>query len=233
MNKVVFLLALTGASTFCLAQTPARPPFIRASGEGVVSIRPDQARVSVGVNTQAATAEEATQRNAEIVTNVLAEIRRVIGTQGEIRTTGFNVSPVYRTPMPGQPAVIAGYSVTNSVEVTMNDVNLAGRVLDAGVKAGANTIGGIRFSLRDPQPVRAQALRLATQQARLQAEAIAQGLGGRTGRILAATDATSVAVTSARDAAGIGAPAVQTPVETGTLEVRATVTIEAEIVILQ
>lgn len=231
MKNLTCILILSGAALS--AQTAIqRTPFIRASGEGVVSIKPDQARVTVGVNTQAPTAEEATQRNAELVTNVLAEIRKVIGSQGDIRTIGFNVSPVYRTPIPGQPAVIAAYSVTNSVEVTMTDVNAAGRVLDAGVKAGANTIGGIRFSLRDPQPVRAQALRLATQQARAQAEAIAQGLGGRTGRILAATDATSVAVISVRDSIGVGAVAVATPVETGTLEVRATVTIETEIVIL-
>jgi uncharacterized protein len=216
-----------------LAQTAVqRTPFIRASGEGVVNIRPDQARVNVGVNTQAGTAEEATQRNAEIVTNVLAEIRKVIGTQGDIRTIGFNVSPMFAPNQPGRPATIAGYMVTNSVEVTLTDVNSAGRVLDAGVKAGANTIGGIRFSLRDPQPVRAQALRLATQQARAQAEAIAQGLGGRTGRILAATDSTSGPVTSIRDSFGVGAASTPTPVETGTLEVRAVVTIEAEIVIL-
>ena len=231
MLKHFFIILTMGASL--LAQTAAqRAPFIRASGEGVVTIKPDQARVTVGVNTQAATAEEATQRNAEIVTNVLAEIRKVIGSQGEIRTIGFNVSPIYRSPAQGQPAVIAGYSVTNSVEVTMGDVNAAGRVLDAGVKAGANTIGGIRFSLKDPQPVRAQALRLATLQARAQAEAIAQGLGARTGRVLAATDASSAAVISVRDSLGIGASAVGTPVETGTLEVRATVTIETEIVIL-
>ena len=231
MLKHFFVILTMGVSL--LAQTALqRTPFIRASGEGVVTIKPDQARVNVGVNTQAITAEEATQRNAEIVANVLSEIRKVIGTQGEIRTVGFNVAPMYRPQAAGQPSVISGYSVTNSVEVTMNDVNAAGRVLDAGVKAGANSIGGIRFSLRDPQPVRAQALRLATQQARAQAEAIAQGLGGRTGRILAATDATSVAVTSVRDGLGVGVAAAATPVETGTLEVRATVTIETEIVIL-
>lgn len=213
-----------------MAQTATRPPFIRASGEGVVSIKPDQAKVTAGVNTQAATAEEATQRNAEITAGVLSAIRQANGSGGDIRTVGFNVSPMYRTPVPGGAAVISGYSVTNSVEVTMNDVNAAGRVLDAAVKAGANTIGGIRFSLKDPQPVRAQALRLATQQARAQAEAIAQGLGGRTGRILAATDSSSSAVTSIRSDAGLAVAA--TPVETGTLEVRVTVTIETEIVIL-
>ena len=194
MKKFLCTLVLTAAAL--LGQTGARTPFIRASGDGVVTVKPDQVKVSMGVNTQAATAEEATSANAGIVSNVLAEIRKVIGAGGEIRTTGFNVSPIYRSPMPGQAAIIVGYSVTNSVEVTMSDTSAAGRLLDTGVKAGANTVGSIRFSLKDPQPVRAQALRLATQQARAQAEAIAQGLGGRTGRILAASDASSSAITS-------------------------------------
>ena len=227
-----FLCTLLICSTSLFAQTVApRTPFIRASGEGIVSIKPDLARVTMGVTTQAVTAEEATQRNAEIVTNVLAEVRKAIGQSGEIRTLGFNVSPVYRQPAPGAASVIVGYSVTNSVEVTMGDVNGTGRILDIGVKAGASTVGGVRFLLKDSQPTRAQALRLATQQARAQAEAIAQGLGARTGRVFAATDSTSSAINSIRDSVGAGFAAT-TPIESGNLEVRVTVTIEVEIVIL-
>ncbi len=227
------LISTFAIAGLALAQTTnARTPFIRASGEGVVSIKPDQARITLGVNTQGATADEATQRNAEIVTNVLNEVRKAIGTFADIRTIGFNVSPFYRTPVQGQPAIIAGYTATNSVEVTMTDTSSVGRIIDVGAKAGANVISGVRFMLKDPQPVRAQALRLATLQARAQADAIAQGLGGKVGRILAAVDASAASTISIRDTAGLAAgAAVTTPIESGNLEIRATVTIEAEIVI--
>jgi uncharacterized protein YggE len=233
MQLLKFFLPVFAVCALAQAQTTAaRTPFIRASGDGVVSIKPDQARLTLGVTTQGQTAEEATQRNADILTNVLNEVRKAIGTFAEIRTIGFNVSPIYRSPAPGLPSVIAGYTATNSVLVTMSDPNLAGRIIDVGTKAGANVVGGISFSLKDPQPAKAQALRLATQQARAQAEAIAQGLGGRVGRVLAAADSSSVTITSIRDNLGAGVAAgAPTPIESGNLEIRATVTIEAEIVI--
>lgn len=233
MLSLRILLPWIAVCGLAAAQTVApRAPFIRASGDGVVSIKPDQARLTLGVTTQGQTAEEATQRNAEIITNVLNEVRRALGTFAEIRTIGFNVSPIYRSPGQGMPSVIAGYTATNSVQVTMTDTAAVGRILDVGTKAGANVVGGVSFSLKEPQTAKAQALRLATQQARVQAEAIAQGLGGRVGRILAAVDSSSVTVTSIRDNLGAGVAAgPSTPIESGNLEVRATVTIEAEIVI--
>lgn len=233
MQLLKFLLPVFAICALAPAQTTAaRTPFIRASGDGVVSIKPDQARLTLGVTTQGPTAEEATQRNADVLTNVLNEVRKAIGTFAEIRTAGFSVSPIYRSPGAGMPSIIAGYTATNSVLVTMSDTTLAGRIIDVGTKAGANIVGGVSFSLKDPQPAKAQALRLATQQARAQAEAIAQGLGGRVGRILAAADSSSVTVTSIRDNLGAGiAATAPTPIESGNLEVRATVTIEAEIVI--
>jgi uncharacterized protein YggE len=230
MLKKLFILAMLASATLATAQTATtRTPFIRASGEGVVTIKPDQAKVVLGVTTQGNTAEEATARNAEIVAAVLNDLRAALGASADIRTVGFNVYPNYRTPNPGQPSTIAGYTCTNSVEITMSDTAGVGRIIDIGTKAGANTVSSVRFLLKDSQPSRAQALRLATQQARTQAEAIAQGLGARVGRILAAADSTTGAISPIRD----GAPglATTTPIEAGTLEVRATVTIEAEIVI--
>jgi len=232
MHTKLILLTAACAVALSAQTTVARTPYIRASGEGVVSIKPDQARLTLGVTTQGTTAEEATQRNAEIIANVLNEVRKAIGTFADIRTIGFSVSPIYRTPLPGQPAVIAGYSASNSVLVTMSDTSAAGRIIDVGTKAGANIVGGISFSLKDPQPARAQALRLATQMARAQAEAIAQGLGGRVGRVLAAADSYSPAIPIFTRENLTAAPgATPTPIESGNLEVRATVTIEAEIVI--
>src|SRR5262249_26507196 len=120
-----------------------------------------------------------------------------------------------------------GYTATNTIEVTLSDTSAVGRIIDIGTKAGANNVGGVRFLLKDAQSAKAQALRLATQQARAQADAIAQGLGAHIVRILAAADSSTSSVSPIRDAVP-GAAATTTPIETGNLEVRAVVTIEAE-----
>jgi uncharacterized protein YggE len=223
------------ASTLLLAaaafgQTSlANRPFIRASGEGVVSIRPDQLKINVGVTTQARTAQEAVDANATRVTEVLNALRQLLGANADIKTVNYSVSPNYRYPTGGGQPEITGYTATNTSEVTSSDLTLAGRIIDVATQAGASTVTGLRFGLKDPDPARREALRQATQQARSHAEAIAQGLNSRLGAVLAAAEGftTRLVGTTAEDRGA--ATAATTPIETGTLEVRAVVTLELEI----
>jgi uncharacterized protein YggE len=206
----------------------ANRPFIRAGGEGAVSIRPDQMKLNVGVTTQAATAQEAGDRNATRVEAVLEALRQLLGPNANLKTISYSVSPNYRYPPGGGQPEITGYTASNIIEVTSADLTLAGRIIDAAVQAGANNISSLRFGLKDPDPARREALRLATQQARSHAEAIAQGLNARLGAVLAASEGFTTRLVSNADERGVTA-ATTTPIETGTLEVRATVTIEYEI----
>jgi uncharacterized protein YggE len=208
-----------------VASAQARRPFARASGEGVVSVRPDQFEIAVGVVTVADTAQNAADRNAVELSRVIDALRRLLGQRAEIRTVGFSLSPNYRSQTGGQPPVIAAYTASNTVSANVQDLTMAGRVIDTAAQAGATTIHGLRFSLKNPQPARAEALRMATQQARANAEAIAQGLNARLGLVVMAEEGGSVRVITS-DRAGAAAA---TPIEPGSVEVRALVTIEAEI----
>jgi uncharacterized protein YggE len=109
--------------------------------------------------------------------------------------------------------------------VTVNDINAAGSVIDTATQAGATRIDGLRFGLRDEEPARAQALRAAGQKARAKADAIAIGLSVRLGAVLMAEEGVSVRPVGADRTA----QATATPVEPGTLEVQATVTLDVEI----
>lgn len=209
------------------AQAPAqRRPFVRASGEGVVSFKPDQMKLSVTVSNQADTAQQAAEENAARSTAVIDALKKILGSTGDLRTVSYSVNPVYRYPSGSQPQ-LAGYQANNSLEVTTADLSMAGRLIDTAVAAGANNIGGIRFALKDPQPGRQLALKLATQQARNAAEAIASGLNQKLGVIVSVEEASAVRTLSVDSR--LGAAAVTTPVETGTVEIRANVVIEAEL----
>ena len=214
------LLAVSG-----FGQTRART--IRSAGEGVVSVRPDQVRITASVITQGTTAQEAADQNATLVNNVLERLRALLGANADVRTVSYSVSPNYRTNPGGGPPQLVGYTATNSIQVTSGDLSLAGRIIDTATQAGANSVGGLSFGLRDPEPQRQQALRAATQEARQHAESIAMGLGVRLGQVLSAEEGT-VSRALTLDTRGVGA-AAPTPVESGTLEVRATVTVEFEI----
>jgi uncharacterized protein len=224
MTRAVLLFAL---APLAFAQT-APPRVVRATGTGSVTYRPDQAKLNLGVITQAATAEAAAADNATRVDAVIKAVTSVLGTSQPIRTISYVISPNYRN-VTGQPAQLTGYTVSNTIEVTMADTAIVGKVIDAASKAGANNVSSLRFLLANAEPARQQALAAAARQARAHADAIATGLGGKTGAVLAAQEGyTVVPVNNQRLGADMAA-SVPTPIEAGTLEISATVSIEVEL----
>ena len=223
MRRLVLLLLLTGSLLHA-----QRTPSVRATGEGVVAAMPELVRINLTISTPANTAQEATDQNATTSLAVSNRVKALIGTSGEIRTVSYSVIPNYRTTPPNIQTLI-GFTANNTLEVTAYDLNLAGKIVDAAVQAGATSVGGLRFGLKDSDPQRRDALKRATQAARANATAIAEGLSVRLGSIQAAAEGSSASVFNPTDArAGIAATA--TTFDTGLVEVRATVTLEIAII---
>ena len=206
------------------AQTITPPRTITATGSATVSAKPDEAMVDVGVSTQATTASDASTQNATQVSSVLAAMQLVLGQGANIQTVNYSLNPVYSS---GINPVIIGYMASNTVEATLTDLSLIGKVIDVSIAAGANRINGIRFGLQNQDPVQAQALKLAAASALNQAKAIASGLGVQTGNVLHASQG-SAAVFTPTAVAG-ASPAATTPVEPGLVNVQGTVTVEVAI----
>jgi len=212
------------------AQSTTSRGVISAFGEATVPVRPDMARVSVGVVTQSANANDAASRNADDTASVIAAVRSVLGPSSDVRTINYSLNPNYQYPPSGGQPTLTGFTATNIVQAAVNDLGLIGRVIDAGIQAGANRVDSLQLGLKDDEPVRAQALRTAAQKARTKADAIASGLGVRTGAVVAALDGyQTTPITYDRAALGAAPAATATPVEAGTVDVRATVTLRLEV----
>jgi uncharacterized protein YggE len=153
----------------------------------------------------------------------------LIGAAADIRTTSYSVTPNHQYPKDGGAPTLANYTATNVVQVTLSDLSLAGRVIDTATQAGANTVRQLQFGLKDEQPVRQQALKMAAAQARSHADAIAAGLGLKTGVAIAAEEGGSASIVPL-DRTGVVAQNATTPVQSGTLDVVAYVTLEVELV---
>jgi uncharacterized protein YggE len=225
MKRITLLAALLSLNHALWAQ-PAQRHLVGASGQASISAKPDQARLNVGVITQAATAQDAASQNATQVAAVLAQLQVILGSSADIKTVGYSLSAVYRYPQ-GAPPVLTGYSASNTVQVTMTDLSLIGRTIDAASQSGANSVQGLQFGLQDEEPVRQQALGLAAKQAKAHAQAIAAGLGASLGAVVSAQEGGSVVVRSL-PVATAAAP-TQTPIETGLVQIQATVSIQVEL----
>jgi uncharacterized protein YggE len=197
---------------------------IQAGGTATLSANPDQAHITIGVVTDGSTAQDAGQRNATAATAVLNALKQVLGNAGTIQTVSYSVNPRYSSTT-GQAAVIVGYTASNTLQVTTIDLSLIGSLIDTANQAGANNVGGLQFSLRDPEPLRQQALGLAAKQARAHADAIAAGLGAKTGAVVSAQEGGSVSPVLIAGAAA----AVPTPIQTGQVSVTASVTITVQL----
>ena len=216
------LLLLTFSAAAQVTTTAVRRSVI-ASGQADVAVSPDQARVAISVVTQAATADDAVMQNAAKAQAVIDAVNSLIGNAGSVRTSSYSVSPTRDTT-----GKLTGYTVTNSITATVNNLAITGRVMDAAVAAGANRIDGLSLGLRDDEPIRQQALRAAGQVAKARATSIAAGLGVTLGQVLTAAESgVVVPITSV----GVGAaPTATTPIEAGTLTVTARISVEYEII---
>ena len=145
---------------------------IAVTGVGQVSARPDKAVVSAGVQTRALTAQEAQASASQTMQAVIDAIKALGIAERDIQTSGVSLYPVIE-----ESNVVSGYTASNTVTVTVQDVSQAGAVLDAVVKAGANVAGGVTFGFQEEEGLRNQALAAAAVDARSKAEALAGALG--------------------------------------------------------
>ena len=227
MKNISALIASLALICLAAQAQTARPRFVRAFGEATVSATPDQAKIQFAVVTQAATADAASSQNATQVTTLLAALRSVLGQSADIRTLSYSLTPNYSSPRDGSPPAIIGYTASNIVEATAADLSTIGKLIDAGIQAGANRVQGLTFGLKNDQPMQQQALKQAAAQARARADAMASGLNVKTGAVVSIVEGVDTQPIVAR--AGLAAAAPSTPIEAGPVDVHATVTLEVEL----
>lgn len=142
---------------------------------------------------------------------------QALGASGTVKTVSYSVNPNYNNQ-----GTLTGYTVTNSIQATLNDLTITGKIIDTAVQAGATRIDSLQFTLKDDSTARAQALAAATVKAKALATAMATAAG--------LTPSTFVTIQQAGAAVfnpvTAGAPTATTPIQTGTLTITGTVTVE-------
>lgn len=156
------------------------PPTVTVGATGTATAPPDQAVLTIAVETVGATAGEALAQNATRTDAVIAALTGLGIPREDIRTASFGLNPEYARPERGaeqQEPRIVGYRAYNMLRVEVDDAGQVGTVIDAAAAAGSNRIGGPSFGIADPEPLRMRALDEAVANARSEAEVLAAALG--------------------------------------------------------
>ncbi|MEJ8572106.1 SIMPL domain-containing protein [Microbaculum marinum] len=234
LRASIVTAALACAALFVLparAQDAPRPT-LSLTGQGEISVAPDMATLNTGVETEAKTAREALDANNAAIAEVIAALKEAGIEARDIQTSGFRVQPRYQHKPDARddaegPRII-GYTVGNSVTVTVRDLARLGPVLDKVVSVGSNRIGGISFDVSDADKRLDEARRLAMQDAMRKADIYAGAAGVQLGPIQSITESGGYRPMYKQEAVMMRDAAASVPVEAGeqTLSVEVNVTWE-------
>lgn len=224
-------LALTACSSPALAQTEptTEPPIrtLRVNGSGQVFISPDIAYISIGVHTEGEDAAEVVAENNEQAAEVVAALQDAGVADRDIQTTNFSIYPRQEYDDQGNLQGIT-YAVDNSVNVTVRDLETIGDLLDAAVQAGANSVNGISFDVSDKVSALSEARQAAVENARAQAEELADAAGVELGAIqsISSYGGFPMPVELARGGGAFAEDAASVPISPG----QTSLTVDVEIV---
>lgn len=216
---LVVLAALLAAASVPRAASSAAAEAggITVQGTASVPATPDRAELSFGVESQGETARAALAANAAEMRKVIAAVKAAGGTG--VRTQSVSLSPRYDERNEAQ-----GFVATNTVSATIKELAKAGALIDAAVNAGANQVYGPSLSRGDQSDLYRQALQAAVANARASAQALASASGLSLGRVTAVVEGGG-APEPLPFASGQKAMDASTPIEPGTQQVTAVVSV--------
>lgn len=211
--------ALAGVAQPRLAHTATAPAgrTITVTGNGAITAVPDKAGFSFGVDTQATTAADALARNATAARALIAALKSAGVASSDLQTTNVSLSP---QTSPDGTSVI-GFDASSSVSAT-SALGKAGAIVDAAVGAGATNVSGPNLTLSDQSARTQQALAKAVVDAKATAKAIADAAGLNLGAVQSIVEGGGA---TPLPFAGKSAAGADVPVEPGTLETDASVTV--------
>jgi len=228
LGFLIIALAITGCAS--AASDTANEHVIQTAGTGNVIGTPDRAQVTFAVQTENSDVKQAQAENAEKMAKVHDALIAAGIPKDALKTTGYNIYPVYEESTGLLKPKIKTYQVTNSLTVTLHNVSQTGEVIDTAVANGINEADSIQFMLSDErqQELRTEALKEAVSRAKSDADTISAAMGTTITGVQRAETGSSYSPVYFQNYALDGTSAksaAATPIQSVDVTVSATVTI--------
>jgi uncharacterized protein len=199
---------------------------VTVNGRGTVTIAPDSASIVVGVDVTGDSLVAAQQDSAERMTTVLDTLTEAGIPDDQIQTVDYRINVINEYDDNGRLKGVSGYQVSNQVQVTTDDLDGLGQLIDELVASGANTIYSINFFTSDASAAMSQARALAVADAKAKATELAEAAGLNLGDVLTITETSVVGGPIAKVATeSFDMAQASTPIQSGSLQIVIDVTI--------
>ncbi len=186
-NSVLVILVvaflIVGAIVYVNSPRLSRVQTVTVQGNADVKAQPELVSVYVSVQTLNNSAQDSKDTNAEISNNVMNALLNLGINKSDIQTQDFNVYQDYQYTPSGQKS--DGWRTTNTLVVKTSAFDKTGGIVDAAVNNGA-LVQSINFELtKDTEnKLKAQVLGEAAADAKTKAQALADGSGGKLGKLV-------------------------------------------------
>lgn len=219
------------------SQVGATNAGIWVTGQATIEVPADIANVSIGVESREETVADARENAAAAMDAVLAGIKEHGVSDDDIVTTNFNIYPqttwIEVSDALGRHSEphIVGYTVSNTVQVTVRDLENLGPVIDTAATAGGNLIriNSIQFTADDTSAFGEQIRMAAAADALAKADVYARAMGVSLGQLVYLTElGSSVPMAKAypqAEMAVMDGAFARTPISAG--DVNLSVTVQA------
>ncbi|MCJ8015133.1 SIMPL domain-containing protein [Paenibacillus sp. KQZ6P-2] len=173
-----------GGTSTVFADQDVQRNVVNVVGKGEVSVKPDIAYLSIGVDTQASTAQSAQKANAEKIQKITDALKNTWKiADKDIQSVSFYVQPNY-TYNDKEGQKVTGYTAHHTLQVSYRDLSKIGKLLDDASNAGANNIDNVIFSVENRDQYEEQVIQKAMANADLKAGAIAKAAKRQLGAVL-------------------------------------------------
>ena len=182
MKKVILIHALVFmANSF--AQEHKQVPMINVSGEGKVKVAPDQALISISIETKGTKAEEVKRENDKKMDAILKFIKKSNIAPEDFQTQRISLNPNYDYEKKKY-----NYIATQSVQILLKDLSKYDTLMEGLVNEGINRIDNVEFKSSKMLQLQSDARKLAIKEAKAKAEDFVSVLGQKVGKAIVISD---------------------------------------------
>jgi uncharacterized protein YggE len=185
MKPVHFLLPMMLLTTAAYAHgdEAANRRSVNVSGQGEVSVAPDRARLTLGVEASNAQLKLAEAAVNKVVRDYLAEAKSLGLKDEQIATAGVTINPEYVWDDKTKRQVFNGYKANRQIELRVDDLTVIGDLILRATKVGVNQVNPPVLESSKAKELTRQALVKATEDARSKAQLLAETLNVKLGAV--------------------------------------------------
>lgn len=186
MKKALTILSVFFLS-FAQAQETKQIPQISATGEGKVKVTPDQASISVTVETKGNNAKDVKNQNDTKIDAVLKFIKKM-----NVATADFKTERVALNPQYDYEKKKHNYNATQTIVILLRDLGKYDELMEGLVNEGINRIDAVTFQSSKLAQYQSEARKLAMKDAKLKAEDYVSVLGQKVGKAFTIVDNSQI-----------------------------------------